>query len=308
MKKLILSAAIALPLMLNAQLMSENFDTYADGDILSIVGSSNGWGEWNGGSGTAESNTASSMFAFSGLNSGKAVGGNNGLWTWTDLTEGTLKFSMQLYVPDESNGAFIGLGDAAMTSQPNSINVLGDSLLFALDWGAQALIGSPVTIQSDSWIAIDFILDIDNQTAEFIVDGTSIGTGGTAFGTSLGFGGINFWGEALNPFTGTQLPAEYYFDDLFIIDLLAGIEDENTSSMSISPNPSNGQFTISFNDYDFDKANMTISSMTGAIVYSESLNSVSNTIQNFNLDLKSGLYLVRVADDANEFTSRILIK
>jgi hypothetical protein len=104
------------------------------------------------------------------------------------------------------------------------------------------------------------------------------------------------------------LPAEYYFDDLFIIDLLAGIEDENTSSMSISPNPSNGQFTISFNDYDFDKANMTISSMTGAIVYSESLNSVSNTIQNFNLDLKSGLYLVRVADDANEFTSRILIK
>ena len=142
--------------------MSENFDTYADGDILSIVGSSNGWGEWNGGSGTTESNTASSMFAFSGLNSGKAVGGNNGLWTWTDLTEGTLKFSMQLYVPDESNGAFIGLGDAAMTSQPNSINVLGDSLLFALDWGAQALIGSPVAIVSDSWIAIDFILDIDN--------------------------------------------------------------------------------------------------------------------------------------------------
>jgi hypothetical protein len=308
MKKLILSVAIALPFIFNAQLMSENFDAYADGDILSIVGSSNGWGEWNGGSGTAESNTASSMFAFSGLNSGKAIGGNNGLWTWTDITEGTLKYSMQLYVPDESNGAYIGLGDAAMTFQPNSINVLGDSLLFALDWGAQALIGSPVTITSDSWIAIDFILDLDNQTAEFIVDGTSIGVGGTAFGTSLGFGGINFWGEALNPFTGTQLPAEYYFDNLSVADLLASIEEENTLSMNISPNPSNGQFTINFNDCDFEKANMTISNMTGAVIYSKSLNSVSNTIQDFNLDLKSGLYLVRVANDENEFTSRIVIR
>ena len=308
MKKLILTAAFALPLVFNAQLMSENFDTYADGDILSIVGSSNGWGEWNGGSGTAESNTASSMFAFSGLNSGKAIGGNNGLWSWADITEGTLKFSMQLYVPDESNGAFIGLGDAAMTSQPNSINVLGDSLLFALDWGAQALIGSPVSIASDTWIAIDFILDIDNQTAEFLVDGTSIGTGGTAFGAGLGFGGINFWGEALNPFTGTQLPAEYYFDDLAIFDLLASIAEKNTPSMNISPNPSNGEFTISFNDCDFEKGNMTISNTMGAVVYSESLNSVSNSIQDFNLDLKSGLYLVRVTDDSNEFTSRIVIK
>ncbi len=308
MKKLILGAAIALPLIFNAQLMSENFDTYADGDILSIVGSSNGWGEWNGGSGTSESNTASSMFALSGLISGKAIGGNNGVWTWTDITEGTIRFSMQLYVPDESNGAFIGLGDAAMTSQPNSINVLGDSLLFALDWGAQALIGSPVTIVSDSWIAIDFILDIDNQTSEFIVDGTSIGTGGTSFGAGLGFGGVNFWGEALNPFTGTQLPAEYYFDDLSIVDLLASLEEENISSIHITPNPSNGQFSISFNDFDFDKAKMTISNITGAVIYSESLNSVSSAVKNFNLDLNSGLYIVQVTDDSNEFTSRIVIK
>jgi hypothetical protein len=306
MKKLILSAAIALPLIFNAQLMSENFDTYSDGDILSIVGSSNGWGEWNGGSGTAESNTASSMFAFSGLNSGKAIGGNNGLWTWTDITEGTIKFSMQLYVPDESNGAYIGLGDEEMTDQPNTINVLGDSLLFALDWQAQALIGSAVEIESDSWIAIDFILDIDNQTAEFIVDGTSIGSGGTSFGTSLGFGGINFWGLALNPFTGTQLPAEYYFDDLSIVDLLASLEEENTSSMNISPNPSNGQFTISFNDCDFVKSHLTITNMMGSVVYSEVLSSVSNS-RNFDLDLNCGVYIVKVSGDSNEFTKRVVI-
>jgi hypothetical protein len=246
------------------------------------------------------------MFAFSGLNSGKAIGGNNGLWTWTDITEGTIKFSMQLYVPDESNGAYIGLGDEEMTDQPNTINVLGDSLLFALDWQAQALIGSAVEIESDSWIAIDFILDIDNQTAEFIVDGTSIGSGGTSFGTSLGFGGINFWGLALNPFTGTQLPAEYYFDDLSIVDLLASLEEENTSSMHISPNPSNGQFTISFNDCDFVKSHLTITNMMGSVVYSEVLSSVSNS-RNFDLDLNCGVYIVKVSGDSNEFTKRVVI-
>ena len=308
MKKLILIVAIALPLVFNAQLMSENFDSYSDGDMLSNVGSSNGWGEWNGGTGTSESNTATSMFSFSGLNSGKAIGGNNGLWTWSDISEGTLKFSMQLYVPDGSNGSFVGLGDAAMSSQPNSINVLGDSLLFALDWGAQALIGSPVNIVSDSWVAIDFILDLDNQTAEFIVDGTSIGVGGTVFGAGLGFGGINFWGEALNPFTGTQLPAEYYFDDLAIVDLLAGIEEENGISMNISPNPSNGKFTISGTDMNFKRANIKIINSTGAIVYSKPLSLNENLNQSFNLDLTSGFYIVKISDHLNEFISRIIIE
>ena len=308
MKKLILIVAIALPLVFNAQLMSENFDSYSDGDMLSNVGSSNGWGEWNGGTGTSESNTATSMFSFSGLNSGKAIGGNNGLWTWSDISEGTLKFSMQLYVPDGSNGSFVGLGDAAMSSQPNSINVLGDSLLFALDWGAQALIGSPVNIVSDSWVAIDFILDLDNQTAEFIVDGTSIGVGGTVFGAGLGFGGINFWGEALNPFTGTQLPAEYYFDDLAIVDLLAGIEEENGISMNISPNPSNGKFTISGTDMNFKRANIKIINSMGAVVYSKPLSLNENLDQSFNLDLTSGFYIVHISDNLNEFISRIIIE
>jgi hypothetical protein len=307
MKKLFLIATMAFPFTFNAQLMSENFDAYSDGDLLSVVGSSNGWEEWDGGTGTAQSNTVSTLFSFSDLNSGKAEGGNNGLWTWTDITEGTIKFSMQLYIPEGSNGAYIGLGDEEMTDQPNSINILGDSLLFALDWEAQALIGSAVEIESDSWIAIDFILDIDNQTAEFIVDGTSIGSGGTSFGTSLGFGGINFWGVALNPFTGTQLPAEYYFDDLRVVDLLASIQDEKAIAIDILPNPSNGQFTVNFNNYNFEKAKMIITDMTGAIVHSESLQSVSNSTKSFDLNLNNGLYLVKISDNLNQFTTRIVI-
>lgn len=306
MKKLLLSVVFFAPFIYGAQI-SEDFDSYTDAELLSLVGASNGWGEWSGGFGTSESCEVSSMYAFSGVNSGKAIGGDNGLWTWPDFTAGTITFSMQLYVPDGSNGAYVGLGDAATSDQPNSINVLGDSLLIALDWQAQALIGSPVEIVSDSWIAIDFILDIDNQTAELIVDGISIGTGGTSFGPDLGFGAVNFWGQALNPFTGVQLPGEYYFDDLLVVDPLAGIDETNPMSLNIAPNPSNGKFAIDFND-SFDNAAMTITNMMGSVVYSEALFSVSNSTQNFELDLNSGVYLVKVADDANEFTTRVVIK
>ena len=79
-------------------------------------------------------------------------------------------------------------------------------------------------------------------------------------------------------------------------------------SLSIAPNPSNGKFAINFNDYVFDNASMTITNMMGAIVYSEVLSSVSNSTQNFDLDLNSGVYLVKVADDLNEFTTRVVIK
>ena len=53
---------------------------------------------------------------------------------------------------------------------------------------------------------------------------------------------------------------------------------------------------------------MTITNMMGAVVYSDVLSSVSNSTQNFDLGLNSGVYLVRVADDINEFTTRVVIK
>jgi len=53
---------------------------------------------------------------------------------------------------------------------------------------------------------------------------------------------------------------------------------------------------------------MTITNMLGSVVYSEALSSVSNSTQNFDLDLNSGVYLVKVSDDSNEFTTRVVIK
>lgn len=104
-----------------------------------------------------------------------------------------------------------------------------------------------------------------------------------------------------------QTSGEYYFDDLFVTDPSAGIVEGSSISLNIAPNPSNGKFAIDFND-SFDNAAMTITNMMGSVVYSEALSSVSNSTQNFDLDLNSGVYLVKVSDDSNEFTTRVVIK
>ena len=48
--------------------------------------------------------------------------------------------------------------------------------------------------------------------------------------------------------------------------------------------------------------------MMGAVVYTEKLSAVSNASKNFNLDINAGVYVVKVADNTNEFSSRIVIK
>ena len=62
MKKRLLTAVFAVPFIFNAQLMSEDFEGYSDGDTLSVVGAANGWGEWSGGTGTSESCTVCLLY------------------------------------------------------------------------------------------------------------------------------------------------------------------------------------------------------------------------------------------------------
>ncbi len=310
MKKLLLSAAFAVPFMMSAQttLMSENFDSYADGDMLSVVGTANGWGEWSGGSGTTESCTVSSMYAASAPNSGRSADPNDGLWSWADISTGTVKLSMSTYVPAGGTGGYIGLGDAGMNDQPHSINLLGDTLIIVIDWAAQALVGqAPVT--PGEWHTIELTIDMDNATSDLMIDGAAAGTAATSFGpANVGFGGIDFWGTAYDPFTGNQAAGEYYFDDLSVVDMTVGIEEASLMGIKVSPNPSNGQFAIDFNDYSFENASLTITNMMGSVVHSEELASVTNTSKNFDLNLNSGVYLVRVADGKNELSTRIVIK
>jgi hypothetical protein len=319
MIKVIVFSILFVPYVIFGQgfsMLSESFDSYNDGDTVSVVGVANGWGEY---SGTGDQSCLVSDAQFlSSPHSGHVVNDVNtqtrATWTWTDRNSGRYAIEFNIFVPASSEGGYIGFHDSLMSEQPHSISILGDSILLFLDWDAFNLVQTD--IDPGMWNNIKVVFDLDNSTSEIVVNGLSIDTTsagtqlGTTFGASIGLGGVEFWSFAYNPFTGLQPPGEYYIDDLNVQDELAtmGYGSQLSYSLLILPNPSNGQFAINFNDYSFDNAALTITNMMGSVVHSEELSAVTNTTKNFNLDLNSGVYFVRVADNNSELSTRIVIK
>ena len=324
MKKILLSAAFAVPFLMNAQitLISEDFESYSDGDVLTDVAGDNGWREWGADFGAATagySSLASSTYAANGSMSGRSVSNetvdSDGIFAWNNINAGQYMIKMNIYVPEGSAGGYIGIGDNLMdineTYSSMYYIISGDTLLLVSD-GAAYIAQAPLT--PGAWDAVDLMVDLDANTSEIMVNGASMGTGTAGNGNMAinGLGAFDLWGTGINVFADPveYNPGEFFYDDLEVIDMTggAGIEENNVMAIGVAPNPSNGDFSIDFNDYAFDNASLTITNMMGAVVYTEKLSAVSNSSKNLNLDLNAGVYVLKVADNTNEFSSRIVIK
>ena len=324
MKKILLSAAFAVPFLMNAQitLISEDFESYSDGDVLTDVAGDNGWREWGADFGAATagySSLASSTYAANGSMSGRSVSNetvdSDGIFAWNNINAGQYMIKMNLYVPEGSAGGYIGIGDNLMdinaTYSSMYYIISGDTLLLVSD-GAAYIAQAPLT--PGAWDAVDLMVDLDANTSEIMVNGASVGTGTAGNGNMAinGLGAFDLWGTGINVFADPveYNPGEFFYDDLEVIDMTggAGIEENNVMAIGVAPNPSNGEFSIDFNDYAFDNASLTITNMMGAVVYTEKLSAVSNSSKNLNLDINAGVYVLKVADNTNEFSSRIVIK
>jgi len=80
--------------------------------------------------------------------------------------------------------------------------------------------------------------------------------------------------------------------------------------INIQPNPSNGQFNISFGNYPKGNYQMKIVSMTGQLIQEEVL-SISNSFEVRQLDLKSiekGVYFVQIINGNSVSTEKLIIK
>ena len=324
MKKILLSAVFAVPFLMNAQitLISEDFESYSDGDVLTDVGGDNGWREWGADFGSASagySSLASSAYAANGSMSGRSVSNetvdSDGIFAWNNINAGQYMIKMNLYVPEGSAGGYIGIGDNMMdineTYSSMYYIISGDTLLLVSD-GAAYIAQAPLT--PGAWDAVDLMVDLDANTSDIMVNGVSVGTGTAGNGNMAinGLGAFDLWGTGINVFADPveYNPGEFFYDDLEVVDMTggAGIDENNAMEIGVAPNPSNGDFSIDFNNYAFDNASLTITNMMGAVVYTEKLSAVSNSSKNFNLDLNAGVYVLKVADNTNEFSSRIVIK
>jgi hypothetical protein len=83
-----------------------------------------------------------------------------------------------------------------------------------------------------------------------------------------------------------------------------GIEESVAASVSVYPNPSNGQFNISL-PAELENSVVALFDITGKQVYSENVNSSS---MNLNLNLVSGRYFVKIQNEKHTVNKSIIIE
>lgn len=81
----------------------------------------------------------------------------------------------------------------------------------------------------------------------------------------------------------------YYIDDVY----LGLVEDTSISGISLYPNPNNGYFTLNYNLGEGDNGFAEIYNSIGQKVYQREL-SHNNGIENFELSLSAGCYLIQI--------------
>jgi hypothetical protein len=104
----------------------------------------------------------------------------------------------------------------------------------------------------------------------------------------------------------------FYFDNLLIKGIekegevtLGENDDFNENNLLIYPNPSNGQFKISFHFSNFStETNLEITDLTGKIIVKKS---VENNLQELDIQLTAGFYLCKLSRNGKTICKKILV-
>lgn len=161
------------------QTFSDNFDTYTAGAYLAKTNSS--WKTWSGTTGGTDDVKISNAKAKSGSNSLYFSGGTAGgpsdilLPFGGQYNTGTLNLSMLMFI-DNLKKAYINLQEQTTVGKGWSIDITFDSLgKFAVynTTSGTLLTGS---YTQNVWAKLDLKVDLNSNTWEFLIDGTSKGS------------------------------------------------------------------------------------------------------------------------------------
>ena len=172
----------------------------------------------------------------------------------------------------------------------------------------------PFTYTNGAWIDIMFVMDLDADMGQVFIEGTEVGTGftislesgGNGSGANLSFGGINLYSLSGDP----TADCEYYVDDIMLVETTGvGIEEITLNPIfSVVPNPSNGNFTVNYKELDMASAEIQVVDVLGSVVYSSNSQLIGNGSIDFDLNLNTGVYFVRINDGATVLTERVIVK
>lgn len=193
----------------------DDFDAYTAGNKVACQNTTD-WTTWSNAPCGTEDAIVSTDVTYSGSNSAIVQGVVDLVKTIPDFTDGLYKISFQIYVPSGFLGYFNTLQDFAGTN-----SVWGMQVYFNTD-GSGSVDGGgegagTFSYAPNTWILNELIVDMDNDWAEYKLDGVSVlgwqwSIGAFGDGSLNQLGGVDFYAWNDN---GAGTP-KYYFDDFKI--------------------------------------------------------------------------------------------
>ena len=299
MKHILLPALLLTAGALNAQLYTENFDSYAVGDYIAVEAGP-AWVTWTSGTeGTEIDAQVTDEAALSGAQSLKIFGNEAGGPLDVVLVaglEGAFEVTFNLLIPEGSSGYY----NVQENQVPGTawafdcfMNVNG-TMSFGIDQ-VEVLTAS---YTPGEWLKLTHLIDTnsdlmhlylnDEYVAQLPYDGAQIG-------------GVNFYalGDGSAPL--------YYVDDV-LVDTTDPVVDNvqvvTALDCTFGPNPAQDFVRVQAN---LDNALVRVLALDGKVVLEERRNDLVGGAQ-LNLDLDNGIYLLELTNGSQRMTQRLVVQ
>jgi hypothetical protein len=224
----------------------DDFEAYTAGVQL-VIQNNTDWDTWSSLPGSGEDPFVSDVYSFSGANSVVIVSGNDLIRRHGSRTTGSWGLSWQTYIPAGKAGYFNTM--SGFTPNPNFWAM---EVYYDIGGAGRLITGAtttPFTWTEDTWHLVEVIVDLDQDQAQYVLDGTVI----YQWQWTGGGGPLQL---DVNDFYGATADDEMYFDDyLFMEDTLrstTGVGDPVTEVPAVYqlnqnyPNPFNPSTSISY--------------------------------------------------------------
>lgn len=179
MKKItLLVSTLCLAVGVNAQILSENFDSYSSGDYLGVVGAPD-WTTWSAAPGSSEDVQIGTAQANSGANStyflGTTGGGPQDVVLEFDqlYTSGTFIFETAVYV-DANKSAYFNFQATQVIGTTWAMNCNMDGGIISIDDGVTSDLALG-NYTDDTWFTLRIEANLSTGRWQAFVDGTCIG-------------------------------------------------------------------------------------------------------------------------------------
>lgn len=312
MKRALLPFAFIAPLLMSAQtvILSENFDSHADGDLVAqTIGLP--WTTWSNAPGGTEDTPISDEQASSGTLSMKVsttvLGGGptDMVLRLGDRTTGSYGLTWKMYIPT-GQGGYFNLQHDETPGMQWAVEVYlptgGTAYIYAAGDSTE------MAYPHDAWFDVTLAIDLTTMQAVMSIDGgtpriwafNTQASGGAGMNQ---IGGINFFSYA-----GGADPTTYYIDDLAFVDVGGvGMAENAVTELGMYPNPTRDLLTVELPAGSTNAVASLVDATGRTVIEGRSFQQNAN-VSRTQMDLQGlpeGVYFLRVQNGADELVRRV---